>query len=601
MNQILLLSLSIWVLLSTPLYAGQLQIAVSDAPYYAGVPIDIQIHASGFASSPQPEITVTAPDNAKLILQSVTPNISQSIQIINGNVSKSETVLFIYHYQFLATKPDKYRIGPFTVTQNKQTETTQTFTLTIEKIPLSDKQRAVLVLPESIYIGQQAEVQFQWWVDKQLQDKLMRQQAIVPFFDQVQDFQFIDTEQDDEAKGEIKITTDAGTIKFPASVNYKSYDQRLHIVQTVKRQFIPLKAGKYKIAPAIITVDEITAWQRSFFGRRPAKTRTLRAIDQPHTLWVKSIPENNRPASFSGAVGNGFTLSVSANRSVVQVGDPIMLTITLHGDNNVENIGFPDLSNAGLSTQNFRLPKEHPAGIYNTEKNTKQFTLTIRVLDDKITAIPPLHFAWFNPDKEQFITTQSEPIALSVKKAKMISAQDVVSANAQLNTTTQNPPPHSLEKKPPQTDSINASKMVYHFSGANLAIEKDRIQLLTEHHSNNDYLWQGIVYLLGIVVLILAIIRRRQMDQDPAIKQQQQQLQHIIRQLKSVHTAQQLAHILRELIAHAPAQLDYQTVDSLLEHCDNMVYAPTGKNAAIDTDMKKQVKAIIIQLEELKV
>ena len=45
----------------------------------------------------------------------------------------------------------------------------------------------------------------------------------------------------------------------------------------------------------------------------------------------RSPPAEGRPASFSGAVGEGFTIAASADRSVLQTGDPIRVVNQLSG------------------------------------------------------------------------------------------------------------------------------------------------------------------------------------------------------------------------------------------------------------------------------
>ena len=73
-------------------------------PYYAGVPLELQVIAEGFKESPQPEIQFNQPEGASLNLVGVSPSVSSSIQIINGRMTQSRSVIYNYRLNFLASK-----------------------------------------------------------------------------------------------------------------------------------------------------------------------------------------------------------------------------------------------------------------------------------------------------------------------------------------------------------------------------------------------------------------------------------------------------------------------------------------------------------------
>jgi hypothetical protein len=136
---------------------------------------------------------------------------------------------------------------------------------------------------------------------------------------------------------------------------------------------------------------------RSFFGEvTPRDTVPALAAAEPITLTVKPIPVAGRPPSFSGAVGEGFSIEVAANRSVVRVGDPISLTVALRGTGNLESLALPDLSlNEGFSSGDFQLPTEQPAGSW--DGSVRQFQVTVRVRNTSVTQVPPWPFPGLTP------------------------------------------------------------------------------------------------------------------------------------------------------------------------------------------------------------
>ena len=142
---------------------------------------------------------------------------------------------------------------------------------------------------------------------------------------------------------------------------------------------------------------------------------------------VKPFPLEGRPGSFAGAVGEGFSIEVAADRTVVRVGDPIGLTIALRGKGNLDNASLPPLSaEGGLNPDRFRLPEGDTPG--KMADGVKQFQISVRVTDESVIEIPKLAYSWFDPETETYRTAHSKPIALRVMPAQVVSASDVVSA-----------------------------------------------------------------------------------------------------------------------------------------------------------------------------
>ena len=114
-----------------------------------------------------------------------------------------------------------------------------------------------------------------------------------------------------------------------------------------------------------------------------------RQTDRARRLSVKQIPADRTPESFAGAVGSGFSLTVSADRTVVKVGEPIALHFELRGDGNLETAALPRLDAEGLLPANsFRVAEGEIPG--RLEDGAKRFTTTVRVLDPGIQEIPAL-------------------------------------------------------------------------------------------------------------------------------------------------------------------------------------------------------------------
>ena len=157
-------------------------------------------------------------------------------------------------------------------------------------------------------------------------------------------FRFLEPETG-SGVAELALETAAGLVTLPAEVRSQSIAGEEFLVVAAERTMVPLKTGTFDFEPASVVVDVVTRWRRDLFGGRvPERLRKRRAEDLPRRLVVREIPSLGRPPGFAGAVGQGFTLEVSADRSVVQIGDPIQLTLVLRGDGNLESAGLPTLA-----------------------------------------------------------------------------------------------------------------------------------------------------------------------------------------------------------------------------------------------------------------
>ena len=186
---------------------------------------------------------------------------------------------------------------------------------------------------------------------------------------------------------------------------------------------------------------------------------------------VKEAPLENRPASYGGAIGRGFAFEAAADRSVVQRGEPIVLTLTVRGEGGLENVALPSLD-AALPAHAFNLSRDHPPG--ELIEGAKVFRVPVRILDESVREIPALPYSWFDPELGQYQTAYSRPIALVVRPAQLISAADVVAAQpAETGIATPTPETEDGSKRQPR-------ESVFSLSGADLSIELDRSRLLRD-------------------------------------------------------------------------------------------------------------------------
>jgi hypothetical protein len=293
-------------------------------------------------------------------------------------------------------------------------------------------------------------------------------------------------------------------------------------------------------------------------------------------------------------VGSGFSLTVSANRTVVKVGEPIALEFELRGDGNLETAALPPLDAPGLlPAAQFRVPEGEITG--RVEEGVKRFTAMVRVLSAGVTEIPALEYAWFDPTKEQFQTVRSRPIALSVGAARIVDAADVQSGERVLEA--------SNARDSGVTAAAQPRSGALSLTGADLAIERDPAVLMRSSSTGvrSPWLIAGL-YAGSLLILLLAQLDRRRRDVDPAIVERRRRVDAELRRIRkasdlpAAEAAAELARALRALQAVIPEGRRAE-IDELVGKCDARSYAPAAERESAPLDPALQQRALELATE----
>jgi len=550
-------------------------LAMSPAPHYAGEAIDIQVVAEGFDEDPAPSVVVASPQRGRLVAGGIQPSVSTSIVIVNGQIQRTKQVKFNFAYQFTADQPGPIEIGPFVVAQGSTRVTSRSLQLDLQPIPTNDQMSVELVLPEKpVYVGERVPVTLRFTLRGRLQENLHQYGLRAPFFGLTETFQFLDP-PDVAGTTRIEIRTPTGAIALMGHASERKRAGEKYLVVEVRRIAVPLRTGNLDIPAASLDVEEGVRFRRDLFGgRRPTQIRKWRAVDRARRLVVKQIPADSTPASFAGAVGSGFSLTVSADRTVVKVGEPIALEFELRGDGNLETAALPRLDSPGLlPASQFRVPDGEVTG--RVEQGVKRFTAMVRVLSAGVTEIPALEYAWFDPTTERFQTVNSRPIALSVGAARIVDAADVQSG--------ERPPEESIARDPGASAATERRSGPLVLTGADLAIERDPALLVrpSSTAARSPWLIAGL-YSGSLLIVLLAQLDRRRRDVDPAVVERQRRIEAELRRIRkasnlpAAEAAAELARALRALLAVIP-EGHRAEIDELVGECDARSYAPSAE------------------------
>lgn len=582
--------------LAPPAAAQKVRIQVARGPHYVGEQVDIDIVAEGFEEDPQPEIRPPQPTLGHLTFHGVSPQVSSSITIVNGQMARSRRVAFTYHFRFIADEPGRAELLSFVLEQNGVTRSTAPVALRLREIASSNAVAVQMRLPEGpLFVGQKLKIAIDFLIERDLQRNLVSYALRVPLFESSQ-YRFLD-EPSANAKTELQVQTHSGTLMLAGTYREVDREGRKYLLFTAERTMIPLEAGTFEPPPPSVIVNQGTNYRRDLFGGRQATAvRKLMARGQPTTVEVIEVPVEERPPSFGGAIGRGYTLDVTADRSVVQVGEPIVLSFHLRGDGDLTTASLPGLDRKGLLDPNeFRVPTDSPPG--RIDESGKHFDVTVRVLDASVREIPALSYSWFDAGTRRFETVRSRPIALSVGAAQVIGA-NAVERRAQTDTKTEASPD---EAEKGSRGLVRSASLA--LSGADLAVERNRALLLRDDRAGGT----GLVplaglYGLGAASIALAVLDRRRRDVDPRVLKRRKALARARRELETAlglpGQEAAVAGALRAMLSEVP-EAGGQPLDVLLGECDARSYAPADSQIApLPDELRLRAREIAKALEE---
>ena len=277
----------------------------------AELSIEIQ---SGSATAPN----VPAPEG--LSIRYVGPSTQVSLE--NGRMNSSLT----HRYSVIASSTGTFSIGPIFVEAGGQRWNAGTVTLTVTAGPAGQPGADQLGLTLSA-------TKSQVYVNERVPVTLVLSVGNV----RVSDLQFpaipgdgfsLDKLVEPERRRE---QTAAGLVQI----------LEFHTV------LVPLRSGSLTVGPAVMGMNLLVRGRSRdpFFGGFGETPRPTQIHSAPLQLTVLPLPEEGRPADFSGAVGQ-FELDVVAAPVALNAGDPVTITSTIRGTGTFESITPPAIAPA---------------------------------------------------------------------------------------------------------------------------------------------------------------------------------------------------------------------------------------------------------------
>jgi BatD DUF11 like domain len=346
---------------------------------------------------------------------------STRMSIINGQASSSITHI----YTLLPTKVGTFKIGPFKFEHNGDTYNSNPISLEVaekatqpedqstqegqlETKDLSDRIFLIMqVKKNKVYLNEVMPVTIKLCVNRL----------------GVRDIQYPQFSHDGFSVGEFEKPRQYQDVI--GGVNYDIIEFDANI--------FGLRPGEFRLGPANLQCNLIVKKQNrrqasssfedffdsdvfdNFFGGYQTYPLSLKSADFPIT--VLALPEENKPSSFSGALGV-FDLEATANPLEVKVGDPITLKVVVSGQGNFNTVSLPVIS-LGNDFKAYE-----PQG--KQEKDTKTFEQVLIPLNSNIKEIPVISFSFFNTQTGQFETITRGPFSIKVIKPEKEEESKIV-------------------------------------------------------------------------------------------------------------------------------------------------------------------------------
>ena len=129
-------------------------------------------------------------------------------------------------------------------------------------------------------------------------------------------------------------------------------------------------------------------------------------------LDIRPLPLNEPPA-FTGAVGR-FTIDSAVNRVTTMVGEPITLRVTIAGEGNIEKLPGP-LWPKLTGWRSFDGAGSHRTGVVNRRLvGARSYELLMIPESPGTFDLPPVEYAYFDPEAEEYVTISTNPISVEV-------------------------------------------------------------------------------------------------------------------------------------------------------------------------------------------
>ena len=325
------------------------------------------------------------------------------------------------------------RMGTFTIPRlalimdGKSYETSEPYVIRVTDIP--EKQEDIFLKlsidKNAVYQGESVLLTFEWYFDKDVRDYSLN----IPWFGGLKGFLVEDPKPDPSKQYAQLIVNDKEKVtaeKKGAVVLGKRYT-----VLKFQKILTPISTGSYILEPSFLKAEIIKGYQESRMEHIPffryysnfedlfgqggrAVTEQVITRSKPLTLTVRPLPEDKKPAAFTGAVGN-FDFQMSVAPAAVKKGEPVTVTMKVVGTGNFSDVqlpDFPEFSAFKGYTPEIKTDTSSADGMVIGEKTSTKVLVGRR---EGKYEIPSTAFSFFDTSENTYKTVTRGPFPIEIQ------------------------------------------------------------------------------------------------------------------------------------------------------------------------------------------
>jgi hypothetical protein len=199
-----------------------------------------------------------------------------------------------------------------------------------------------------------------------------------------------------------------------------SFQGKAHRYVIIKKTvLIPQKSGKLTIDPMEMEITVgIPIGRRDLFGNMISNNTTVTLTTGKRNVNVKSLPLENKPVDFSGAVGV-YDFKVTSSKTTLKANESAQIKVEVSGKGNLKLVGLPNIETPnGLE----KYEPEHRENIVTTLGGLRgsvydQYTVVPQFRGK--FKIPPVSFSYFDLEGETYKTITSNAIIINAPQGKI--------------------------------------------------------------------------------------------------------------------------------------------------------------------------------------
>jgi tetratricopeptide (TPR) repeat protein len=257
---------------------------------------------------------------------------------------------------------------------------------------LAPVQVRALVLPETVYVGQQATYQVAAFFARSVRDRVRRPEFFAP-----------------EMRGMLAYESPSDLPAYTVSSRGKSFEAFVY-----QRAIFPVAAGRFTIPSARLTYA--LPLTPSFFSR----DESYEARSDSIVVVAIDPPAAGRPPDYQGAVGS-LSIAADLDTGRARVGDPLMLRVRVAGVGNVKLLPRPSLRVPWATV----VPADERVTVASdrdTVRGAKEFDWVLTPTRPGMRTLPPVRYWYFDPWTESYQLAEAAPDSVLIAPGALASA-----------------------------------------------------------------------------------------------------------------------------------------------------------------------------------